>query len=713
MVNSPPSLMLDGKCCKKNQSDGKIRSPPSMLSSSYFDSEYLPTNNEIRKRGTVDDEAKSILCSNKSDKLKLPSKGQQNKTIAFSGIMPKHASFSARNDSPRKVGLAPRLQRRRKDGLQCNNFLGTLSKNNLSEQNLEGIDSYSSATFEPPASPSPHTSSSSLLSSSIDVFSYKKSGHDEENDKGRSGFFDEFTLTPTCLYDDEEEKDGLPRHSQSVPPKLYHKSPHWSGRVNINPFSPVPEHYLNPPSSSMSPTFPFLGPDKQEDVLLPEENTSPNSPDRKKKKRSRLAPTKMGPSLFQFHPPGASGMASKLSNDDMGGDKKRKTATHHDKRTQPNKRICHQNQRSRYLDDFQEIQLLGSGSFGTVCACLSRLDGCMYAIKSISPDGVAPKSTATLYGGRRSSTTNLVPPTPRRDVIPLSARRHKAQSRISPKEDEHDEVSPQMVLRGSRHWSENTLNRMLREVFALAALCNQSDLRTFHIVRYHQAWLEEDGNLYIQTELCKATVRDEMKAGKIDVSRQFKILREILLALQLVHESGCVHLDIKADNIFVCLVKDLFKLGDFGTATLRDEINTKTGKAMDVEEGDSRYMPRDLLEGTPEDLTKCDIFSLGITLYEICVGDKPLPLCGQGWHDLRDGKFPKPSEIDPTLYFIIKQMMHPSPSKRPSASELLARNELLSVDSATVLNKAVKIPSASTKGARPFPLKRERSLSWT
>jgi serine/threonine protein kinase len=194
---------------------------------------------------------------------------------------------------------------------------------------------------------------------------------------------------------------------------------------------------------------------------------------------------------------------------------------------------------------------------------------------------------------------------------------------------------------------------------------------------------------------------------RMDFGRQFKILREVLLALQLVHEQGCVHLDIKPENIFV---KDnMFKLGDFGTATLRDEINAKTGKAMDVEEGDSRYMPRDLLEGTPEDLTKCDIFSLGITLYETCVGC-PLPHCGQDWQDLRDGKLSKPLDINPTLYLIIKQMMHPDPSKRPTASDLLARSEL-SVNSDDVFLSSTN--TISSKSTRPFPLnKRKRSFSF-
>lgn len=63
---------------------------------------------------------------------------------------------------------------------------------------------------------------------------------------------------------------------------------------------------------------------------------------------------------------------------------------------------------------------------------------------------------------------------------------------------------------------------------------------------------------------------------------------------------------------------DVFKLGDFG-------LVTKKVGGKDVEEGDSRYMSMELLGGDHEDLTKSDIFSLGCTMYEICVG-RELPV---------------------------------------------------------------------------------------
>lgn len=186
---------------------------------------------------------------------------------------------------------------------------------------------------------------------------------------------------------------------------------------------------------------------------------------------------------------------------------------------------------SRFNQDFEILGELGNGSFGNVYKCLSRIDGCTYAIKA-------------------------------------------AKRRVKGKLDR---------------------DQMLKEVTALAALSDLSDTAAFHVVRYHQAWMEDD-RLHIQTELCTSTLRMEMDSGLLhkDTKRQYKLLREILLALRLIHQNNLVHLDVKPDNIFV---KDgSFKLGDFGLVS--------KATALDVDEGDDRYMCKDLFDGTERDLTK-------------------------------------------------------------------------------------------------------------
>jgi len=435
----------------------------------------------------------------------------------------------------------------------------------------------------------------------------------------------------------------------------------------------------------------------------------------------------------------------------------------HGNNNKSNKQMRINSSCGRYLTDFQEVQFLGAGSFGSVNACLSRLDGCMYAVKSISPTGQAKKGTLEnnaagitggrpmegganyLYGGRKMMSNQCaIPPTPRLSVPSSPLRRKKTMSRFSLKNTdgsselaEDDCCGDLGVLEGSSHWNDGALRRMLREVFALAALCQQDDFRTFHIVRYQQAWLEDDGILYIQTELCSATLLDEM-SGKvmiadgpsfcassgqtINVSRQLKVLREVLLALELLHQQGMVHLDIKPENIFV--KNDMFKLGDFGLANVFTK-NEGKGKAataatatQDIEEGDSRYMSKDLLDFSPKDLTKCDIFSLGATMYEVCSG-RPLPTCGQEWQDLRNGKLPSPllPGTMPSLTAIIREMMHPDPEKRPSATELLSRQVLGSEDDNPLLGMMSSQKSSSYRAgptkaniARPSL---KRSASWT
>jgi wee1-like protein kinase len=303
--------------------------------------------------------------------------------------------------------------------------------------------------------------------------------------------------------------------------------------------------------------------------------------------------------------------------------------------------------KSRFSLDFDIIGQLGNGSFGTVYKCLSRLDGCMYAIK-------AAKRKAKGVADR---------------------------------------------------------DRMLKEVYALAALSDQADTAAFHIVRYHQAWMEEN-RLYIQTELCSSTLQVEMSRGIIKhEKRRYKLMREILLALEFIHRNGMVHLDIKPENIFV--KNDQFKLGDFG-------LVSKTSNNSDVEEGDSRYMSLELLGGDHPDLTKVrfafhlfgrfccfqiltkqslshrqsDIFSFGATMYEICLGQQ-LPMEGQEWQAIRHGILQPLLNTPIDLEMIIKEMMAPLPENRPRPADLLKRRELLSSEQKQLIAEKHKVLEAN------------------
>ena len=96
-------------------------------------------------------------------------------------------------------------------------------------------------------------------------------------------------------------------------------------------------------------------------------------------------------------------------------------------------------------------------------------------------------------------------------------------------------------------------------------------------------------------------------------------MRNVCLGLQELHNKGIVHLDIKPENILESF-SGKFKLGDLGMSRLLSQVVDD----HDFPEGDARYLAKELLNDDPStpipDLTKADMFSLGITMYEIMEG---------------------------------------------------------------------------------------------
>lgn len=181
--------------------------------------------------------------------------------------------------------------------------------------------------------------------------------------------------------------------------------------------------------------------------------------------------------------------------------------------------------------------------------------------------------------------------------------------------------------------------------------------------------------------------------------RRYKLLREMLLALDFIHGHGMVHLDIKPENIFI--KNDQFKLGDFG---LVSKISNH-----DVEEGDSRYMSKELLSGDHDDLTKSDIFSLGVAMYEICLG-RPLPTHGEEWQSIRSGVFSQLTDTPYDMEYIIREMMDPDPNSRPKASELLKRRQLLSEEQKLLMREKSKVMEAKLELAQQAQIMKEMPL---
>src|SRR5262249_50278123 len=101
-------------------------------------------------------------------------------------------------------------------------------------------------------------------------------------------------------------------------------------------------------------------------------------------------------------------------------------------------------------------------------------------------------------------------------------------------------------------------------------------------------------------------------------SEALAYIDQVLHALSYAHEQGVIHRDIKPANMMLT-PEGVVKLTDFGVARSRnDEALTATGTTT----GSLAYMSPEQIDGGRVD-ARSDLYSLGISLYEMVTGRRP------------------------------------------------------------------------------------------
>lgn len=144
-----------------------------------------------------------------------------------------------------------------------------------------------------------------------------------------------------------------------------------------------------------------------------------------------------------------------------------------------------------------------------------------------------------------------------------------------------------------------------------------------HIVTMYDAGEEHD-LAYIAMEFLKG--RDLVPyckpAALLPLPKVLSIIARVADALDYAHSQQVVHRDIKPANIMYEPSSDQVKVTDFGIARITDSSRTKTGMVL----GTPSYMSPEQLAGHKID-GRSDIYSLGVTLYQLCCGQ--LPFAGE------------------------------------------------------------------------------------
>ncbi|NNF41369.1 MAG: protein kinase [Woeseiaceae bacterium] len=131
---------------------------------------------------------------------------------------------------------------------------------------------------------------------------------------------------------------------------------------------------------------------------------------------------------------------------------------------------------------------------------------------------------------------------------------------------------------------------------------------------------EDKGLAYIAMEYVPGIpLKDFTNANRLLApKRALELCAVTADALDYAHNQGVIHRDIKPANLLYNPKDGTLKISDFGVARLTDNNRTKTGIVL----GTPMYMSPEQLGA--EDLTGLsDLFSLGVTLYELLLGEVP------------------------------------------------------------------------------------------
>jgi serine/threonine-protein kinase len=173
-----------------------------------------------------------------------------------------------------------------------------------------------------------------------------------------------------------------------------------------------------------------------------------------------------------------------------------------------------------------------------------------------------------------------------------------------------------IALKILRHEDPETLNRFLREARA------QAKVEHRHVCKIYESG-ECSGHPYIAMQYIEGKNLKELDQ-QLTLEEKLGIIKEVALGLQAAHRRGLIHRDVKPANIMVIKTEEGdWKpfIMDFGIAR-EQEASGLTSTGMVV--GTPYYMSPEHAKGKLANLDRrSDIYSLGVTLYELLTGIVP------------------------------------------------------------------------------------------
>lgn len=183
---------------------------------------------------------------------------------------------------------------------------------------------------------------------------------------------------------------------------------------------------------------------------------------------------------------------------------------------------------------------------------------------------------------------------------------------------------------------------------------------------------EKDGSGWLIMELVQGRALSDIleEKGTMTPAEILPTLAQVARALQVVHDAGVVHRDVKPSNILINR-EGLAKLTDFGISTTANQRPmTATGMVM----GTAQYLAPEQAMGSFA-TGAGDLYALGIIAYEALVGHRPFTGSTQveiAFAHVNQEVPPIPGNVPREVRDVIMELLSKSPADRPASARELA-----------------------------------------
>jgi len=190
-------------------------------------------------------------------------------------------------------------------------------------------------------------------------------------------------------------------------------------------------------------------------------------------------------------------------------------------------------------------------------------------------------------------------------------------------------------------------NEMVARFYSEAKI--QAKLNHPNIVTVYDFFEFED-NHYIIMEFVEGESVSKIinHHGAFDIDYGINIFMQILEGMSYAHKKNVIHKDIKTSNFI--LTSTNVQITDFGIAQIMGDpgLTSESGGVI----GTPKYMAPEMILGKKID-HRADIYSLGISFYELITGRVPFTTTGKSDFEIRKAQVesapPPPTEINPRI----------------------------------------------------------------